>query len=55
MDGSEFGLEGLLFCIGTAMGSWNRGIHCKTEGNEGSVVSYPPGDSLASVTSAGIK
>jgi hypothetical protein len=57
MGWSEFGLVGLLFCIGMAVVSWmmGMGIHCKTKGKEGSMVSYALGDSLASANSAEIK
>ncbi len=59
MGTSESGLVGLLSALdiwdgGGASGN-GMGIHCITNGKEGSIVSYALGESLTSATSAEIK
>jgi hypothetical protein len=56
MGQSEFGLVGLLFCIGNGGdGLLDKDIHCKINGNRGFgglLMLLASGDSLASATSA---
>jgi hypothetical protein len=50
MDGSEFGLVGLLFALGSAVGSWKWAYDCKIEWKEGSIVTNALAYSLALAT-----